>query len=178
MVGKARFWQISSEIIKLYLYIVNRLCYNISMNGWFALLAFACGFLIAQLWKAVTSMFMRLRKGEAFNLQELFRDFMRSGGMPSGHSASMTALTVYLGIWQGFDSAIFALGLAFNGIVIYDAVHVRYAVGEQGKALNKVLVKNGQKPLKIVEGHTTGQALVGIILGIIIGVVVGVIFKA
>lgn len=158
--------------------MVNRSCYNISMNGWFALLAFACGFFIAQLWKAVARVIMKLRKGEAFSLQEFFHSFMRSGGMPSGHSASMTALTVCLGIWQGFDSAIFALGLAFTGIVIYDAVHVRYAVGEQGKALNKVLVKNGQKPLKVVEGHTVSQALVGIILGVIIGVAIGVIFKA
>lgn len=102
MVGKACFWQISSEIIKLYLYIVNRLCYNISMNGWFALLAFACGFLIAQLWKAVTSMFMRLRKGEAFNLQELFRDFMRSGGYAVGTLSEHDGLDSVLRDLAGF----------------------------------------------------------------------------
>lgn len=102
---------------------------------------------------------------------------MRSGGMPSGHSASMTAMTTYLGMMAGFDSGLFALSVAMTLIVIYDAIHVRYAVGEQGKALNNLLKKDHQKPLPLVEGHTTAQAAVGVIIGVLVGVLFGFLTK-
>lgn len=96
----------------------------------------------------------------------------RSGGMPSGHAASMTALTTSIGIAEGFSSSIFALALASTIIILYDAVHVRYAVGEQGEVLNRLLRQNGGKPLPIVEGHTVPQVVVGVILGALVGLLV------
>ncbi len=101
----------------------------------------------------------------------------RSGGMPSGHAAAMSAATViaFAGTWvNGFDlsgsaaTALFVL-LCMDGIVLYDAMHVRFAVGEQGKALNKLLEKDGQSPVKVVEGHTLPQVIAGVVLGVIVG---------
>ena len=57
-------------------------------------------------------------------------------------------------------------------IFIYDAVNVRYAVGEHGKLLNEIAEsdKNPRtKPQKIVEGHTIPQVIVGAILGALLG---------
>jgi len=102
-------------------------------------------------------------------LREALPYLMSSGGMPSGHSAAMTGVTVFLGCYYGFASGFFALAVAITGIVLYDATHVRYAVGEQGRALNKLLKKSGEKELPIVEGHTMGQVIVGVVLGIIVG---------
>lgn len=139
------------------------------MNGWFTLIAFGAGFLVAQLWKVFAGLLLEKDQLKDWNLKTLIGYFSRSGGMPSGHAASMTAATVYLGYWCGFDSAIFVLAVCMTGVVIYDAVHVRYAVGEHGKVLNETLRKEGKKELDVVEGHTVAQAAVGIILGVVIG---------
>lgn len=139
------------------------------MNGWFAVIAFGAGFLVAQLWKFFVGIFLERKKLKEWNLRTLIGYFSRSGGMPSGHAASMTATSVYLGCWNGFDSAIFALAICVTAIVIYDAIHVRYAVGEQGKVLNAMLRKEGKDELEVVEGHTMAQAIVGIVLGVMIG---------
>lgn len=79
------------------------------------------------------------------------------------------------GMWPGgFDlggsgaTALFVL-LSMDAIVLYDAIHVRFAVGEQGKALNKLLKKNGEPEVKVVEGHTFGQVVVGVVLGVVVG---------
>lgn len=139
------------------------------MNGWYALLAFLVGFIVAQLWKLIAGLLSGHRSHQATDLKTTIGYLSRSGGMPSGHSASMTALTTYIGCMCGVDSAVFVLSVASTLIVLYDAIHVRYAVGEQGKALNKLLAKNGDTGLPIVEGHTMPQVAVGVILGILIG---------
>ena len=138
------------------------------MKAWYALVAFACGFIIAQFWKFVAGVVSQRRQKER-NFKELIGYLMRSGGMPSGHSASVTALSIYLGCYAGFDSPVFMLAVAFWAIVLYDAIHVRYAVGEQGKALNKLLKAAGKSELPIVEGHTVPQVVVGVMIGIVVG---------
>lgn len=146
------------------------------MNGWFALIAAAIGWLIAQTWKTLWG----ILSGKAGKMD--FGAFVwyatRSGGMPSGHTAAMTALTTYMGMAWGFNSGLFALALATTLIIVYDATHVRYAVGVQGEALNELLKKDGKKPLRIVEGHTIPQVLVGALIGIVTGVIVGILLKA
>ncbi len=138
-------------------------------NGWYAILAAAIGWLIAQTWKTIAGVLAGRTK--QMNLATFIGYATRSGGMPSGHSAFMTALTVYIGMAWGFDSGLFALAVANTIIVIYDATHVRYAVGVQGKALNGLLEKDGKKPLPLVEGHTLPQVTVGILIGVITGVI-------
>lgn len=139
------------------------------MNGWYAAIAFVLAWFVAQAWKTVVGILEGHKKQQKMSFGAFVGYATRSGGMPSGHSASMSALTVCLGLIYGFDSGLFILSLATTLIIIYDAIHVRYAVGEQGKALNQILEKNGKKPLPIVEGHTVPQALVGVVLGILTG---------
>ena len=79
----------------------------------------------------------------------------------------------------GFLSGIFALALAMTIIVVYDAVNVRYAVGEQGKLLNLIAESDHNektKKMKVIEGHTVPQAIVGGLLGIALGLLCGMIF--
>ena len=55
-------------------------------------------------------------------------------------------------------------------VIVYDATNVRYAVGQQGKTLNKMIESSNSKlikPLKVVEGHTVPQAIIGFIVGVI-----------
>ncbi len=127
------------------------------------LLAFTGGWLFAQLFKLLGAV---VRREGRLKFREAVRDFTKSGGMPSGHAASYWALATYLGFWQGFDSGVFALALGVGAIIMYDACHVRYAVGELGKVVNDV----AGKKMKVYEGHTVAQVLVGMVLGIVVGV--------
>ncbi|MEH7225870.1 divergent PAP2 family protein [Bacillus sp. JJ1566] len=67
-----------------------------------------------------------------------------TGGMPSSHSAAVTALTTGIGLEQGFDSPFFAISTVFAVIVMFDASGVRRHAGEQATVLNQ-LVADFQK---------------------------------
>ena len=147
-------------------------------SGFYAIVAFVTGFLVAQMSKFIIGRVSK-NKRELKNFKEVVQDLVRSGGMPSGHSASFVALTTFLGLGEGFDSAIFALAVGITIIIIYDAVNVRYAVGEHGKLLNEIAKSDGNaktKPQKLVEGHTVLEIIVGGLVGALIGVAVFMIF--
>ncbi len=146
------------------------------MIGIGGLITFVLGWFLAQSGKAIGDI---ISKKRALSLHELVDAFTRSGGMPSGHTASFLGLTVYLGMQYGFGSGIFALALAMAIIVIYDAVNVRYAVGEHGKLLNIMAEESAHKDrkMRVVEGHTVPQVIFGGILGVIIGVVVALLWQ-
>ncbi|MEF9852480.1 MAG: divergent PAP2 family protein [Hydrogenoanaerobacterium sp.] len=126
-----------------------------------------------------------------FELERLFG----AGGMPSSHSALVCSLTVAFARRLGFSSPIFALSIALSGIVMYDAMGVRRAAGEQAKVLNKIVFgfkswgwndeENGDetshgaadiaeempdKALKEFIGHTPMEVLGGALLGILIAI--------
>ncbi len=147
-------------------------------SGFYGIIAFIIGFTVAQVSKFIIGL---LKKGKKpyKNFKEVVEDLVRSGGMPSGHSASFMALSTFLGLSEGFDSAIFALAVGMTIIIIYDAVNVRYAVGEYGKLLNEIAKSDGNaktKPKKLVEGHTVPQAVVGSLVGVLVGALVFMIF--
>ena len=133
------------------------------------LIVFVLGWFFAQAGKFIGDIAAKKR---ALSFGEVVDCFTRSGGMPSGHTASFTGLTVFMGLQNGFTSGLFVLALATTIIVVYDAVNVRYAVGEQGKLLNIIAEsENGKKmrKMKVVEGHTVPQVCVGAVLGVILG---------
>lgn len=142
----------------------------------YILLSFALGFLIAQFLKALSAIIFQKAP-----LKDLPHHLTKSGGMPSGHSASFVAATTGIGLSCGFDSPLFALAVCTTIIIIYDAINVRYAVGEQGKVLNELVKHHGhahhhEYKLKIVEGHTLPQVLVGALIGIAIALLLRLFF--
>ena len=62
-----------------------------------------------------------------------------AGGMPSSHSSLVVSLTIAMARIEGFDSSSFAMAFAFAAVVMYDAMGVRRAAGEQAKTLNKLI---------------------------------------
>jgi acid phosphatase family membrane protein YuiD len=105
------------------------------------------------------------------------RKLISTGGMPSSHSAGVSALATSVGILNGFDSIAFAITSVFGLIVMFDAQSVRRAAGEQAEILNKIIndfynKKNISKiPIRELLGHTPVEVLVGGILGIVISCV-------
>jgi acid phosphatase family membrane protein YuiD len=96
---------------------------------------------------------------------------LSAGGMPSSHSALVTALTWTLGLQYGFDSPAFAVSAILAAIVIYDATGVRRAAGEHAKVINRMiddLVEGHplkEHELKELLGHTPRQVFAGVIFG-------------
>ena len=101
-----------------------------------------------------------------------FSYMVSTGGMPSAHSAMASSLATSLGLCEGFDSAIFALGIAFAIVVMFDAQSVRKAAGEQAKLLNQIvdeLLREhhlSENKLKELLGHTRLEVFMGFITGI------------
>jgi acid phosphatase family membrane protein YuiD len=104
-----------------------------------------------------------------------FRLLVQTGGMPSSHSASMTAMAVSVGLVEGFTSTIFAVALGIALVVMYDAAGVRQAAGKMAGILNKLvddiyLNRPDHFPDRLREllGHTPVEVLAGSILGMLV----------
>lgn len=116
-----------------------------------------------------------------------------AGGMPSSHSALVMSVAIYTLRSQGYSSPVFALALMLAGVVIYDAMSVRYNAGLHAKELNRLrrvvdemddeisqlsgddeeeLEKlDDRKDFKEFLGHTPLEVMAGSLLGILIAMV-------
>lgn len=97
-----------------------------------------------------------------------------SGGMPSSHSATVTALAVGVGLQEGFGGSQFATALVLACVVMYDATGVRLHAGRQAEVLNQILFElpaehplSESTPLRELLGHTPTQVAAGALLGLV-----------
>ena len=96
------------------------------------------------------------------------------GGMPSGHSATVSSLAMFALLKSGPSSFEFAVCAILAIIVCHDAMGVRWETGKQAQAINEiirtveVLSKQDLPEVKLKElvGHTPVQVLAGITIGI------------
>ena len=116
--------------------------------------------LVAQFLKIPFNLFIERK----FRLGIMFE----TGGMPSSHSALITAITSGLGLDLGFDSPFFALSVCISLIVMYDASGVRRSAGLHAIEINKIskeIARTSDVNLKETLGHTKLQVFVGSLLG-------------
>ena len=73
--------------------------------------------------------------------------FFELGGMPSSHSAFVSALSTSVGLTEDFSSTIFLVTLGFSALIIHDAVHIR-------------------------KHHKAKEVFIGVLIGIIITLIV------
>ena len=105
--------------------------------------------------------------------------FVGDGGMPSAHSATVSSMATFTGIYYGFGSFQFAICLVLTIIVCRDAVGVRMETGKQAKIINEIreyfeeIGKGTMNDVKLKEfvGHTPLQVIVGFILGMVVATV-------
>lgn len=106
-----------------------------------------------------------------FDITRLFGD----GGMPSGHSATVTSLATMTGLMCGFDTFEFAMAGVFAIVVCHDAMGVRLETGKQAQMLNEIIkvfetfTKHDLPDVILKEfvGHTLSQVTAGVMLGIL-----------
>ncbi len=93
--------------------------------------------------------------------------FVTAGGIPSSHSAFVTALLIAVGIRNGFNTDIFAVTFVFASIVIYDSFRLRGHVEKQARRINSMLRRLGyaDEPLSEMIGHSLAEIAAGIIYG-------------
>ncbi|KAJ0249041.1 Acid phosphatase/vanadium-dependent haloperoxidase-related protein [Hirschfeldia incana] len=98
-----------------------------------------------------------------------------SGGMPSSHSATVTALALSIGFEEGVGAPAFAIALVLACVVMYDASGVRLHAGRQAELLNQIVCEfppehplSTVKPLRELLGHTPIQVAAGAILGCVV----------
>ncbi len=106
-----------------------------------------------------------------------FRWFVGTGGMPSSHAATVSALATAVGLELGFSSPFFAIAFFFAFIIMFDAQGVRRQSGQQAEILNKIIediyLQKGVKQERLMEllGHTPVQVFIGAALGVIVALI-------
>ena len=123
--------------------------------------------LIAQLLKLA----LALRHGVT---RDALKKLYSTGGFPSSHASTVTALATSCGLNFGFDSVYFAISAVFALVVIYDAFTLRRETGKHAELLNKILddfykyKRIEPEQLKELVGHTRFEVFFGFILGILV----------
>jgi len=135
---------------------------TVSLLSWF----------VAQVLKTIINFVLLGR----FQLERMWGD----GGMPSAHSATVTAMVIATARSEGIHSAIFAVAAVVAIITMHDAMGVRHETGEQAKVLNQMIeewidISEKNSPflqnmhLKEMVGHTPLQVMAGMVVGIVVG---------
>ncbi len=109
-------------------------------------------------------MIMTLKHKQKFS----FNDLIVTGGMPSTHSALVSSLAVIIFLEQGL-SALFFVVLTFSLIVLRDSMGVRRSVGEEGKAIEKIVKYEKIKidRFRYALGHTPVEVAAGLVIGFV-----------
>lgn len=106
-----------------------------------------------------------------------FSYLVSSGGMPSAHSALVTALATVIGREAGLSSPLFAVAAILASVVMYDAAGVRQAASVQARILNRMLEELfsqhhfSEQRLRELLGHTPIEVFVGGLIGFAVGMV-------
>jgi len=108
--------------------------------------------------------------------------FFSTGGMPSSHSALAMSLAVSIGLYEGFETTLFAMSAVLALVVMHDAQGIRRAAGKQAEAINFLFSKlEGQgikfdEKLKELLGHRPIEVFAGGILGLAVAIATYFIF--
>ena len=132
------------------------------------IIASVCAWALAQ--------FVKVLIGLIRKRQIDLRYFVSSGGMPSAHSATVSALATGVAMVEGIGSVVFGISVILAVIVMYDAAGVRQSVGRQSIILNRIIAElRDRRPiaelehnLRVFIGHTPFQVIVGSAMGIIL----------
>lgn len=96
------------------------------------------------------------------------------GGMPSSHSAIVVSLATVMWHYEGIDSPAFAIAVILALLTMRDATGIRWHLGNQGKAINRLIKELPDKKeyafpvLGERFGHKTIEVIVGLFVGLIL----------
>ena len=136
-------------------------------TGYEAIISGILGVFIAQALKVLTN-YMKTKEID-------YSLLTNTGGMPSSHSAGVSAMTTSVGLISGPDSVIFAVSCGYALVVMHDAAGLRKNAGEIARIVNQIIkdfyksdIKTKSAQLKELLGHTPIEVIAGFILGVVI----------
>ena len=124
-----------------------------------------------------------------------WRKLWSPGGMPSSHSAAVTALASAVGYQEGLMSTAFAICCVLGLIVMYDAMGIRRHAGYQAMEINRLKeafdkhletddpvfsrerLQHQRKRLKEILGHQPIEVAGGAAFGIALGLLLHLFYK-
>jgi len=145
--------------------------------------------LLAALFGIIFAQFVKIPIGYLITGIVDWKLFTSTGGMPSSHSAAVTALTTAIAFETGLGSPLFAVSAIFAIIVMFDATGVRFQAGQQAIIINKMRTdfqtfvsqskgwtqkKDIEKieELKTLLGHKPSEVFMGALTGIVISILI------
>lgn len=100
-----------------------------------------------------------------------YRRFVQTDGSPNTHTTTFSALSVAVGITDGFDSVVFALALCITSIVLVDTMNVRNAASRQAEAVGLLLKHfRGDRPKGAVGRAGYSYTPIDVFSGVLFGV--------
>jgi len=150
--------------------------------------------LLAALFAIIFAQFVKIPIHYLFTGKVDWKLFTSTGGMPSSHSAAVTALSTAVGYEAGFDSSLFAVSTIFGVIVMFDATGIRFQAGQQAIIINQMRLdfqtfvneakgwtnkKSNEKikELKTLLGHKPSEVFAGALTGILLSIVIYTFLK-
>jgi uncharacterized protein len=96
-----------------------------------------------------------------------------AGGMPSAHSAFVSALAASVGLWNGFGSELFGVAAVLAALTIYDALRLRGAVEHHARILAQLAARHPDietGPINVRLGHSGPEIIAGVAAGAFLAV--------
>ena len=121
--------------------------------------------ILAQTIKVITFLILEKRVN--------YRRFVQTDGSPNMHSAAMSALTVAVGLRDGFGSIVFVLALCLTVVVCVDTMNVKSAASQQAEVIELIMERLRQrkksrlKPPKKKQSFTRVDVFTGVCIGIV-----------
>ena len=145
--------------------------------------------LLAALFGIIFAQFVKIPIGYLITGKVDWKLFTSTGGMPSSHSAAVTALTTAIAFESGIGSPLFAVSAIFAIIVMFDATGVRFQAGQQAIIINQMrsdfqtFVNQSKgwtqkkdiekiEELKTLLGHKPSEVFMGALTGILISMLI------
>ena len=139
-------------------------------TGYEAIISGILGVFIAQALKVLTN-YMKTKEID-------YSLLTNTGGMPSSHSAGVSAMTTSVGLISGTDSVVFAVSCGYALVVMHDAAGLRKNAGEIARIVNQMIkdfyksdIKTKSAQLKELLGHTPIEVIAGFLLGVVISLI-------
>lgn len=107
--------------------------------------------------------------------------FISTGGMPSAHSAFVTALVVSVGLVEGWSSGAFTVAVVLAAIVVFDALRLRRTVDRHSRLLQELaaLLPEGRRGFSATAvGHSAGEVAAGVVAGAVLALAAWLLFLA
>lgn len=148
--------------------------------------------LVAAMFAIFISQLTKVPVNYFFNHRLDFNLIFATGGMPSSHSAGVTALITAIIVEHGWDSPLAAIALTFGILVMFDSMGVRRQSGEHGIIINQLIAEiqlltrsaatfgkdpdeNTSKDHSMHSTEFLGHKPIEVVLGLIYGILLALI---